>query len=95
MAPFDDPRPERETAAGYRNDMHTRKDLEGVVPLAAPAWTLSLNLTSRSIWERVVPGGNCSVVDSDLALRKGSQTATLTPQFLQQAFFESFSFQRA
>ena len=37
VAPFDDPRPEREIAACYRNDVHTREDLEGVVSLAAAA----------------------------------------------------------
>ena len=37
VAPFDDPRPEREIAACYRNDVHTREDLEGMVSLAAAA----------------------------------------------------------
>ena len=35
VAPFGDPRPEREIAACYRNDVHTREDLEGIVSLAA------------------------------------------------------------
>ena len=36
-APFDDPLPEREIAACYRSDVHTREDLEGLVSLAQAA----------------------------------------------------------
>lgn len=37
LTPFDDPRPEGEIAACYRNDVHTREDLEGMVSLAQAA----------------------------------------------------------
>ena len=37
VAPFDDPEPEREISGCYRNDVHTREDLEGIVSLADAA----------------------------------------------------------
>ena len=37
VAAFDDPEPEREIPGCYRNDVHTREDLEGIVSLADAA----------------------------------------------------------